>query len=440
MVGKIFANYVAGISLDSNKIKEDILTINWDDELTEDKIKKMLDHYAVNLGLNLIKISIIGKGGTYVNRKSEKLTNFINQKLEEMDESFDDYLFKMLSFLEYGWFVAEKIWKIENGNVVLKGFIDLEQENTYIYMGLVDGMPKITKFQNYSAEIPAEKCLYIANEPRNKNPYGRSILRSVYKHYIASDRFQRYEALFLERMGIPPIIMKILGYNEANLELAQTIIQMLHEESGVAIPNSWDMKTLETEKKGDSYFRPAIQYHDIAILRGLLFPAGLVDEGKSGTYGLGDIRFEIFKWTINNYRKRLKFVLDRLFKEWVSYISPKLANCGEWKWTPYQNIDWIQVTEGIKNLVDAQIFDPTIDTDYIRTEILGLKTLKDVDMENKNENRVDFIKNRKYVPSTVYRTDALMKAKAYKKEIDLKEKEAKNAIEQTKAKRNNEKN
>jgi len=385
----------------------------------------MKKHYAVNLGLTLIKLSIIGKGGIYVNRKSEKIASFINEKLKELDEPFEDYLMKMLSFLEYGWFTMEKIWAIENGLPVLKGFIDHEQENTYIYIDVKNGIPIVSHILNYEAKIPASKCIYIVNNARNKNPYGESILKPIYKHYIASDRFQKYEAIFLERLGIPPIILKILGFNEQNLELASEIIKTLHQESGVPIPDKWNIETLETEKKGESYFRPAIIYHDTAILRGLLFPAGLVDEGKSGTYGLGDIRFELFKWVINHYRKKVKFVLDKFFYEWASYISPNSAKYGEWQWIPYQNIDWIQISEGIKNLVDAQIIDPTIDADFIRTEILGLKTLKDVNMENEIDNRSEFLKNRKFVPSTIYRTDALIKAKAYQKEINIKEKELK---------------
>jgi len=420
LVGKVFTEYYAG--LDFKGLKDEISTINYND-FDESQIVAMKQHYAVNLGMTLIKLSVIGKGGIYVNRKDEKIAEIINNALKNLDEPFDDFLYKILSYLEYGWFSAEKIWKIENGTPILRGFIDHEQENTVIFIKKDNGFPVISKFRNFDAEIPAEKCIYIVNNSRNKNPYGQSMLEPVYKHYIASDRFQKYEAMFLERMGIPPIIMKVLGYNEFNLELAQEIIKTLHSESGVPIPDKWSIETLESQKKGDSYFRPAIVYHDTAILRGLLFPAGLIDEGKSGTYGLGDIRFEIFKWTINNIRKKIKFVLDKLFAEWCSYISPNAVEFGEWQWTPYQNIDWIQISEGIKNLVDAQIIDPTIDADFIRTEILGLKTMKDVYDENVVEGRQKMLENRKFIPSTIYRTDAMIKAEATMLEAKLKEKE-----------------
>ncbi len=415
-LGKTFTEYYAGINLED--IGRELALTNFSD-FSEDQIADMKNHYAVNLGMTLIKLSVIGKGGLYVNRRDEKVAKIINEGLKNLDEPFDDFLFKMLSYLEYGWFSAEKIWKIENGTPILRGFIDHEQENTVIYIRKDNGYPVIKHFKNFDAEVPAEKCIYLARNTRNKNPYGESMLEPIYKHYIASNKFQQYEAMFLERMGIPPIILKVLGYNEFNLELANEIIKILHSESGVPIPDKWDIKTLESEKKGDSYFRPAIVYHDIAILRGLLFPAGLIDEGKAGTYGLGDIRFEIYKWTINNIRKKVKFVLDKLFAEWCSYINPASVEFGEWQWIPYQNIDWIQISEGIKNLVDSQIIDPKIDADFVRTEILGLKTLKDVQMENEIDGRSKILEDREYMPSTVYRLDALINAKVNEEKVKL---------------------
>lgn len=390
--------------------------------LTYTKIENMMLDSQISTGMRIRKLAIVGRGGRYVNKKNKELAKYINDCLDNMDMSFIHYLEILLSGLEYGWKSMECIWNIDkNGYPFLRGFIDHPQDLTDIWMGEDNGFPILSHFQHYGADIPGDKCLYFINRPVNKSPHGTSELDPAYKHYIVSDKFVKYEAMFLERMGIPPMILKILGYHTNNLSLGKKVIQKLQRESGVVIDKNWELDVLETDRKGNSAFSGAIMYHDMMKLRAILFPAGLIDEGKSGTYGLGDIRFEIFKWITMNTREHIKHVLEKqLFNKWIAMIDPTAVSYGEWRWKPYQEIDWLKMGEGIKDFVDCGIIDPINDADYVRTDILGLDSMSDIDKKNETDETKEYLNGnvRKVFPSTVIRKDAMEKIRVEEKKVD----------------------
>ncbi len=382
-------------------------------DLTYTAIDSMLEYAQVFAGLMIRKLAIVGKGGYYKNTKYPEVAEYINSCVNNLDLAFEDYLILLLESLEWGWKSMECVWRIEGGIPVLKGFFDHLPDSTDICVKNDTGLPSPGKFVCNDTEIPASKCLYMVNHPRNKSPYGESILYAVYKHWFCVDKFLRYEAMSLERMGIPPVYVKINGMNRKNLNEAKTIIGKLHKEAGIAIPNTWDIGILESAKKGESSFRPAIIYHDIMILRGLLFPAGIIEEGKSGSYGMGDIRFELFKYATGFDRIRLAHVLNKqLFEPWVAMINPEAVRHGTWEWVPYEEIDWLKVSEGIKDLTDAGYLNPQIDKEYIREKILKIDSQQVVWNNNIKTGANTFLAAIDIMPSTVNRPEAMLKAKA----------------------------
>jgi len=407
--------------------EKDIMSIR-DGNITYDDIESMMNDSQVFIGIKMRQLSVVGIGGVYENKKFPHIADHINNCLRNMDVPFENYIELLLDCIPYGWKSMEKIWDIVDGMPVLKGFVDHIQEITEIYMKDGGGLPTVDYFENYGSKIPGKKCLYMVYDQKNKAPHGKSGFDPIYKNWFMKDKFLKYEAMFLERMGIPPIIVKIKGYNTGNLNKAYKIINKLHKESGVPIDQNWDIELLETAKKGDSYFSGAIEYHDQHILRGLLFPSGVLDEGKSGTYGAADIRFEILKWVIERDRSGVRHVLEtQLFNEWVAYINPNAVSHGKWSWKPYQELDWVRISEGIKDLVDAQVLNPDIDTDYIRENWLKIPSMKAVDEMNiKNETK-DFLKNVKKVPSTVYRNDAMVNAKNDTARVKIEKENIENA-------------
>lgn len=392
--------------------ERDIMSIR-DANVDYGTIKSMLNDAQVYIGVKMRQLSVVGKGGCYQNEKYPHIAQHINNCLKTLDVPFVNYIELLLECIPYGWKSMEKIWDIVDYQPVLKGFIDHPQDLTEIYMKESKcGLPVVDYFKNYGAKIPGQKCLYMTYDQKNKAPHGCSALDPIYKNWLCADRFTKYECMYLERQGVPPVIVKMKGFNDGTLDRAYDIINKLHGEAGVPIDSTWDISLLETDKKGGSYFTEAINYHDEAKLRGLLYPTGLLDEGKAGTYGAADIRFEVFKWVIERDRVNVAHVLNnQLFNEWVYMLDPRAVEHGGWNWFPYQEIDWLKISEGIKDLFDCKVFNEDIDPDYIRENFLKMPSLREVHNQNVARGNAEFLKNIEKMPSTIYRSDALIKAK-----------------------------
>ena len=208
--------------------------------------------------------------------KSKKAAKFIDFSLRNMEAPLRQYVRSLLTYKQYGFAIAEKVFEIDEdpkspyfGMYRLQklGFrpqdtIDLTTPFTYSD----DGREIISVNQNITGSmlskalpqsligkksIPIQKCVLVGNNITDNNPLGVSPLASVYRSWREKTLIQEYEVVGVSKdLGGMPVLMvpgTILnraslnpnGEEAQSLRVLQSNIANLHagEQSYMVLPS-----------------------------------------------------------------------------------------------------------------------------------------------------------------------------------------------------------
>jgi hypothetical protein len=204
-------------------------------------------------------------------------------------------------------------------------------------------------FNYLSIRIPKLKCVHYAFDAQGKfdNPYGRSLLRRCYKYYVLKDAILKMLATALDRKGTPLTAVWVdpnttfkdprlarqgnvkgtkVGVNA--MEQVREVMKNIHNDSVVIFPGKkeqWVGIESLTQESNAEAFISSIDMCNKAIMRGLLIPALVFQEGGSG-FSLGEQHAKTFDKILDGQNAGLKSVLlHQLIKEMLAYNFPKSA-------------------------------------------------------------------------------------------------------------------
>lgn len=156
--------------------------------------------------------------------KYQEHADFVRKNLfDEMN--FREFHVQMLSYLEYGFSVFEKVYKIKDGRIYIQKLAPRIQESIekWSITGAewIDGHPAgitqgyvfgdETKGKYVQKEIPWDKLLIFTNMQQGNNYEGESILRACYTPYFYLDLIQKVAGISVERYGVGLPYAKVKG-------------------------------------------------------------------------------------------------------------------------------------------------------------------------------------------------------------------------------------
>jgi hypothetical protein len=227
--------------------------------------------------------------------------------------SWARHLQQALLHLQYGHSVFERSYKlgadrkahidrieprpagtIAFWNVGVDGEVESIQQwpaGSFVGIGMVPGATLFPALVGVG-EISADRLVLYQHEPDPGIPYGNSLLRPAYKHWILKDRAMRIEIAALGRYGIG-----VPGFtaSEAESEDQERLDEYRDlasdytggENSGFAIPAGAVFKIYGPEGTPPDFMHP-IDFHDRAI--GLAALANFLNlDGKGGSYALANV-------------------------------------------------------------------------------------------------------------------------------------------------------
>jgi hypothetical protein len=362
--------------------------------------KRMLDtDETIGSGLDFLNLAMIARFGDY-KHKNKKIERFVRRALERMEGSWHENLDEMLSAEWAGFSVTEQVWKFDqdfdgypafvpkklvtyppltmvfavnrHGEVMPDGIYQYQRFhntffNSYVYglsNGELDGFRpdlyastgdfpypiRIAADLTYlTVKIPKDHVIHLRSSSTGKfqNPYGRSLLRRVYKNWVSKDAFLKMWVVAADRKGTPLLV----GYAAPNDTVQQ---QNMYEDPHRSAPVSAmradvamaeTMKTIHNSsfvvlpgKKGETYeveaiqqtgdmniFKDGIEYFNRAIMRGLLIPPLAFSSGDgAGSYALGESHKKIFNQVIDGKLKVYKqMLLDQFIRKIIAYNFPE---------------------------------------------------------------------------------------------------------------------
>lgn len=247
--------------------------------------------------------------------------------LEEMDGSFLDALNGVMSAMQTGFSMTEKV--LTNIEVDGKTWIGVQRLRLKPFSSFyphVDEYGNLLRWEQQWAgktqTIDPAKFIHHVQNPDVDAHYGQSELRECYRAWFSKDIAIRFWNIHLERHASGFFIIEPdkdaavnikVGTPEYNAIVA--VLNNLSVKSGILLPNGVKGR-LEKPNDTDA-FEKAIASHDKAIAKALLVPnlLGITEQGNVGSYSQSQTQLEAFLWTLDAEASRLEETInEQLFR------------------------------------------------------------------------------------------------------------------------------
>ncbi len=269
---------------------------------------------------------------------------------EGMSMTWEDHLRQLLTHLDFGHYVCEKVWQVsedapattptlefrrgrgEIGADVLRFNRDdgttavVDRKTFYLAIGRFAREPQITlrklaprqqrtinKWNTAQdgglvsveqmlplgsdiprATIPIDKLLVFVNEKEGANWTGRSVLRPAYKHWFLKDLYYRVDSIATERFGVGIPIMKVPKDKAEDSQTRDRVAAILqgvqsHEKAYIIEIEGYEFRVDIPGGRGKEAL-PMINHHDWMIAVSVMAQHLMLGAGDTGSHALsGDI-------------------------------------------------------------------------------------------------------------------------------------------------------
>lgn len=281
--------------------------------------------------LTLKKIMVLNSDW-YIQCEDEDIGEFITMCFTEyLDGLFSRKLFEMLSALDYGFSVTEKIVDYVDtpwGKKLV--FTALKTRAPHSFEFHTDDYGNIVKFLqhvNYGSDkiLDQRKFILYSYQSEFGNPYGNSeINRGVYRAWVSKNAIIKFWNIYCERHGMPLHVGSMpRSAGESEKATFKKIIRNIQSKTGVTIPDDFKLELLGSDGSGADVYERAINKYDTMIARKLLVPDLIGLSGgntRGGSYALGKEQFNMFYTTIKYIRQDIERMVNReLIKDLVAW-------------------------------------------------------------------------------------------------------------------------
>ena len=246
---------------------------------------------------------------------------FVRTCMDDMEETWSDFISEVLSFLTYGWSYHEIVYKRrmgrsknpETNSKYTDGLIgwrklpirsqdtlwEWKYDEKDNLIGLVQCAPPMYE----QVFIPIEKALHFKTKSRKGNPEGRSILRNSYRNWYFKRRIQEIEGIGIERdlAGLPVLEAQEgvdIWSDEYREELAKAekIVRSVRrdEREGIVLGNGWKFTLTSTGGRRQFDTNQIIERYDTRMAMTVLADFVLLGHQKVGSFALSSDKTELF--------------------------------------------------------------------------------------------------------------------------------------------------
>jgi len=327
-LGSLGLRVYSGVTQDELKRE-----LNWPHSINT--FREMSYHSAINAPLTLFE-NIISRA-TWVYKPPENATEeeknqvkIINQMMQDMDQSWPEFVRDILSSNIFGFSVHEKVYRKRlkaNGSLYDDGIIGWKrlpirvQESISKFIFSEDGNDVIGVQQNLSAindiynrfskrsnliNLPRSKFMLFRTGKHRGDPFGKSPLRDAYLAWRFLTQLEELEALGVAKdlngipvLSLPPQVLAADGDQEQRLYFENAIRNLqVGEQMGIILPSLYDeqgkplydIKLLSSDGKKNFDLNKIKEYYRGLIFISLFADILLQGVGTTGSFALGAIK------------------------------------------------------------------------------------------------------------------------------------------------------
>lgn len=246
---------------------------------------------------------------------------FVRTCMDDMEETWSDFISEVLSFLTYGWSYHEIVYKRrmgrsknpETNSKYTDGLIgwrklpirsqdtlwEWKYDEKDNLIGLVQCAPTLYE----QVFIPIEKALHFKTKSRKGNPEGRSVLRNCYRNWYFKRRIQEIEGIGIERdLAGLPVLEAPEGVDiwsdeyAAELAKAERIVRSVRrdEREGIVLGNGWKFSLTSTGGRRQFDTNQIIERYDTRMAMTVLADFVLLGHQAVGSFALSSDKTELF--------------------------------------------------------------------------------------------------------------------------------------------------
>lgn len=246
---------------------------------------------------------------------------FVRTCMDDMEETWSDFISEVLSFLAYGWSYHEIVYKRrmgrsknpETNSKYTDGLIgwrklpirsqdtlwEWKYDEKDNLIGLVQCAPPLYE----QVFIPIEKALHFKTKSRKGNPEGRSVLRNCYRNWYFKRRIQEIEGIGIERdLAGLPVLEAPEGVDiwsdeyAAELAKAERIVRSVRrdEREGIVLGNGWKFSLTSTGGRRQFDTNQIIERYDTRMAMTVLADFVLLGHQAVGSFALSSDKTELF--------------------------------------------------------------------------------------------------------------------------------------------------
>lgn len=373
---------------------------------------------TVATGIHFLVLSILKKLGEYTH-EDKKIKAFVQENFESMKGNLHTACEEILTGLWAGYSGSEIIWKPSGSQVMLNKIVTYHPKTLLVQVnrdtGDYTGLKQWRWFAGSPVDIPAEKAILFTHGRRFGNHYGKSIFKPVRKNWLLKDPILKMWGRALDRFGTPLVAVFTTddeiddpdnpGNKINQLAYATRILERIQNGTGLAFRSG--NKNDGTESRADvlttggsgigEAFEKAVMYLNKMILRGLLVPSLMADDGSGkGSYALGQAHFEVFDMTITSiYTGLVEALLEQLVRPLIEYNYGRQKNYGNFVENKLAQEDRKLLSECFTNLTNSGFLSSQNqeDMDAVR-DAMKLPERKVEPIEQQTQNRAQQEYNR----------------------------------------------
>ncbi len=368
----------------------------------------MMMEDQIKAALNFKRDALLASGWEVVSPEGKEedweVTQFVHRRLTAMKPSLEESLRRVLSAMQYGYSITEKMFEvIETGEDA--GYVTITELKTKSphYLRF-----KLDEFANILAIVndhdgkeypPNAKFILFAYGDQLNNPYGESDLEAAYRPWILASNTYKWMGQYLERLGVPPwfALYNPQGLNAAQQNELKRILTNAQNATAAAIPRTGkdDLEIWTPPNTGNVQvvFVPAIEMLKKDMARALLMPGFLgITPDNLGSYARARVTFDVFMLHLAYVQAKVAgtVVRDQIVKPLVDINFATGGVYPEFRFMPLtqENTDQIAKTWG--ELVDRDIVGTEVDDeDYLRS-LMGFPRRGFVEDSEEENKRIPF--------------------------------------------------
>ena len=345
-----------------------------EDDISIETYRKMRKDPQVKACLLVLKTPILQLDWNMsaTTEEGQRIARWCQAVLEEhMDDSMSYYDREILTALDFGRSVTEKVWELkpvstdpDEENAGLKDSIIPFKLKTYSPANIriklnpdtlqLEGAQQ--KVNGKEIFIPADKLLVYSHEKEFNNYNGESVLRAAYKPWIIKEFLQKFWNIALERYGTPFTSMGVP--QGGSLTEAMDLMDLIKTKTGIPLPEGYEIEVHNLANAGMS-FKEAIEYQDTQIARAMLIPDLIFSNSDSGAYALSKTHSGIFEKRLNGIAQEIADIKTKyLVKPMCIYNFGELREYPSYKYDDVGDEDIKLLSEVITSMITGKVIAP----------------------------------------------------------------------------------